>query len=101
MMLATGLRTAKQNHVKVTFGGQLMVDALIRIDEYADPVRIDYFSLCGQSKGQVQLGILQWVGQEACMIMAAPGQPRPTDFACVAGSGYTLSRWRPKTTQGG
>ena len=33
MMLPTGLRTATQNQVKVTFGGQLMVDALVRVDE--------------------------------------------------------------------
>jgi uncharacterized protein (TIGR03067 family) len=100
MMVATGLRTATQNQVKVTFGGQLMVDALARIDERADPIHIDYFNRCGQAKGQVQLGIIQWVGQEACITMAAPGRPRPTDFTCPAGSGRTLSRWRPTTSQG-
>jgi uncharacterized protein (TIGR03067 family) len=100
MMLPTGLRTATQNQVKVTFGGQLMVDALVRIDERADPIYIDYFNRCGQAKGQVQLGIIQWIGQEACIIMAAPGHPRPTDFACPAGSGCTLSRWRLKTSRG-
>jgi uncharacterized protein (TIGR03067 family) len=100
MMLATGLRTATQNQVKVTFGGQLMVDALARVDERADPIHIDYFNRGGQAKGQVQLGIMRWVGHEACIIMAAPGQPRPTDFACPAGSGYTVSRWRPRKSRG-
>jgi uncharacterized protein (TIGR03067 family) len=99
MMLATGLRTATQNQVKVTFGGQLMVDALVRIDERPDPIHIDYFNRCGQAKGKVQLGIIQWVGQEACIIMAAPGHPRPTDFTCTAGSGRTLSRWWPRTSK--
>jgi uncharacterized protein (TIGR03067 family) len=100
MMLATGLRTATQNQVKVTFGGQLMIDALARIDDRADPIHIDYFNQCGQAKGQAQLGIMKWVEHEVCIIMAAPGQPRPTDFVCTAGSGRTLSRWRPKARKG-
>ena len=100
MMVATGLRTATQNQVKVTFAGQLMVDALVRIDERADPIRIDYLNQSGQAKGQVQLGIIQWVGQDACIIMAAPGHPRPTEFTCPTGSGRTLSRWRPKNSRG-
>jgi uncharacterized protein (TIGR03067 family) len=96
-MVGTGRRTATQNQVKVSFGGQLMVDALARIDERSDPVHIDYFNRCGQAKGQVQLGIIQWIGDEACINMAGPGQPRPTDFTCASGSGRTLSRWRAGT----
>src|SRR5262245_30259648 len=38
MMLATGLRSATENQVKVTFGGQLMVHALVRIDERTEPI---------------------------------------------------------------
>jgi uncharacterized protein (TIGR03067 family) len=96
MMLGTGLRSGTENQVKVTFGGQLMIDALVRIDERADPIHIDYLHQCGHVKGQVQLGIMQWVGDDLCTVMAAPGQPRPTDFACPVGSERTLSRWRPK-----
>ena len=100
MMLPTGLRTATQNQVKVTFGGQLMVDALVRIDERADPIYIDYFNRCGQAKGQVQLGIIQWVGEEACIIMAR-ARPPPAERLCVPSrQRRTLSRWRPKTGRG-
>ncbi len=100
MMLATGLRIAAQNQVKVTFGGQLMVDALARVDEREHPIHINYFNRYGQAKGQVQLGILQWVGEEVWINIAAPGQPRPTDFTCPPSSGRTLSRWRPRMSRG-
>jgi uncharacterized protein (TIGR03067 family) len=100
MMLAMGRRETKQNQVKVIFGGQVMVDALARVDESHDPVHIDYLNRGGQAKGQVQLGVLKWVGDEACINMAAPGRPRPADFTCPPGSGCTLSRWRPRADPG-
>ncbi len=95
-MLTTGLRSATQNQVKITFGGQLMVHALVRIDETADPMHVDYYNLCGMAKGSVQEGVMKWVGDDACFNMSAPGQARPTDFTCPAGSGRTLSQWRPR-----
>jgi len=58
---------------------------------------VDYYNLAGAAKGTVQQGIMTWTGADACFCMAAPGQPRPTDFECPAGSGRTYSRWRPKT----
>jgi hypothetical protein len=96
-MLKTGLRSAHENEVKVTFGGQLMIHALVRINEIADPIEVDYYSLCDRTKGVVQHGIMRWLGEVACFHMAAAGQPRPKDFTCAPGSGGTLSHWRPKS----
>jgi uncharacterized protein (TIGR03067 family) len=93
-MSATGRRTATKNELKVFFGGQLMIHALMRIDESTNPVQIDYYNLAGPTKGTIQCGIMQWMKDEACSCMAPPGAPRPTDFACPAGSGQTLSQWR-------
>jgi uncharacterized protein (TIGR03067 family) len=93
-MLSTGLRSGKQNELKVTFGGQLIIHALVRINENADPIQIDYYSLCGPTKGTIQHGIMQWIGDDACFNMASAGQPRPNDFNCPAGSGRLLSQWR-------
>jgi len=93
MMLATALRSARQNEVKITFGGQLMMHALIRIDESSDPIGIDYYNLCG-AKGTVQQGILRWFGNEVCFCTAAPSDNRPTDFVAPSGSGRMLSQWR-------
>ena len=40
--------------------------------------------------------LLKWLGEEVCFCMAAPGDPRPGDFTCAAGSGRTFSQWRLK-----
>jgi uncharacterized protein (TIGR03067 family) len=93
-MSATGRRSAVNNEVKVSFGGQLMIYALVRINESADPIQVDYYNLGAPLKGVLQHGIMQWIGANACFCMAAPSTPRPTDFTCPPGSGHTLSQWR-------
>jgi uncharacterized protein (TIGR03067 family) len=94
MMLTTGRRTAKGNEIQIRFGGQVMIHALVRINEKAGPVEVDYFNLTGPVKGAIQLGIMEWRGDVVCFCMAATGQARPTDFGCEKGSGRTLSHWR-------
>ena len=96
MMVRTGLRVAKKNEIKISFGGRAMIEALVKLDESQSPVAVDYFNLGGMCKGTVQHGIFHWAGEEACFCMGAPGQPRPTDFTCATGSGRTLSRWQRK-----
>jgi uncharacterized protein (TIGR03067 family) len=96
MMLRTGLRIATKNEIKISFGGQTMIHALVRLDESIDPVQVDYLNIGGACNGTVQHGLLEWVGNEPCFCMAAPGHPRPHDFTCSAGSQRTLSQWRLK-----
>jgi uncharacterized protein (TIGR03067 family) len=96
MMLRTGRRLAVKNEVKISFGGQTMIHALVRLDETTEPTHIDYYNLGGGSEGAIQLGLLKWVGDEACFCMAAPGDPRPADFTCLAGSCRIFSQWRRK-----
>ncbi|MBL9208088.1 MAG: TIGR03067 domain-containing protein [Opitutaceae bacterium] len=96
MMLRTGARAATKNEIKISFGGRIMIHALVRLDETQDPVAVDYFNLDGLAKGFVQLGILRWEGAVACFCMASPGQVRPAEFTSPAGSGRTLSRWKPQ-----
>jgi uncharacterized protein (TIGR03067 family) len=96
MMLRTGRRSAKQNELTISFGGQTMIHALVRIDEQNDPMHVDYYNLDGPPKGTTQHGIVKWFGDEACFCMANPGHPRPADFTSPAGSGRTLSQWRKK-----
>jgi uncharacterized protein (TIGR03067 family) len=95
-MIATAVRSATQNELKVTVGGQLMIDALVRVDESTDPIAIDYCALGGPIKGTIQQGIIEWIGDDACFVMSPAGQPRPSDFSCPAGSGRILSQWRLK-----
>jgi uncharacterized protein (TIGR03067 family) len=93
-MCATGQRSASNNEVKISFGGKVMIHALVRVDDRADPVSVDYYNLAGPAKGTVQHGIMQWMGDEACFCMAAPDRPRPADFGAPAGTGRTFSQWR-------
>ena len=94
MMIRTGLRVATKNEVKISFGGQMMIHALVRIDESTDPMQVDYYNIGGACAGSLQYGLLKWVEDEACFCMAAPGQPRPSDFTCPPGSQRTISQWR-------
>lgn len=96
MLLGFGVRSTSRNEMKVSFGGQTMVHALMKFDETSDPVRVDYWLLAGAAKGTVQQGLFQWIGEEACFCMAAPGRPRPPAFQSPPGSEVTLSRWRRK-----
>lgn len=93
-MLKTGRREARRNEVKISFGGQTMIHALVRIDESTTPTHVDYFSLIPATKGVVQEGIMEWRGDDACFCMSPHGRPRPADFECPRGSGRTLSCWR-------
>lgn len=92
--LPFGSRTVAGNEVKVVFGGQVMVHAKVRIDEETAPMAVDYLNLGGASKGKISLGIMDWVGDEARFLMAAPGCPRPSSFAATPEKGHTLSQWR-------
>jgi uncharacterized protein (TIGR03067 family) len=94
--LAFGSRINAGNETKVVFGGQVMVHAKMRFDESTTPVAVDYLNLAGAAKGKVSLGIMDWVGDEVRFLIAAPGAPRPRDFA-EKSKGLTLSRWRKKT----
>jgi uncharacterized protein (TIGR03067 family) len=94
MMLAMGARSVVGNEVKVVFGGQVMVHVKVRMDETQSPIAVDYLNVGQFSTGQISLGVMEWIGDEVQFCMAAPGQPRATDFSCEKGSGRTLSRWK-------
>jgi len=95
-MLKTAQRIALRNEVTISFGGQVMIRALVRFNEAADPIEIDYYNMCGAMNGTIQHGVMKWIGEDACLNMAAPGQPRPADFNAPMGSGRTFSQWRLK-----
>jgi uncharacterized protein (TIGR03067 family) len=96
VVTGTGKRVAAKNELKVWFGGQLMIHALVRIEESKSPMEVDYLHQAGPLAGTVQYGIMRWEGEEVVVSMSAPGTARPGDFSCGAGRGETLSRWRRK-----
>jgi uncharacterized protein (TIGR03067 family) len=91
--LSFGSRTMAGNEMKVIFGGQTMVHAKVRVDGSVTPIAIDYLSLKGKETGIVSRGILEWIGDEFRVLMAAPGEPRPAAFGAPSKT-QTLSRWR-------
>jgi len=93
--LSFGYRTTTGNEMKVVFGGQVMAHAKMKINESASPIAVDYLNLSGSAKGKISLGLMDWIGDDVRFLIAAPGAPRPKDFA-ASGKGLTLSRWRKK-----
>jgi uncharacterized protein (TIGR03067 family) len=91
--LPFGSRTSAGNEAKVVFGGQVMLHVKMRIDDTQLPVAVDYLHLRGPDKGQVSLGIMEWLGEEVRFLIAAPGQRRPSSFA-TPGAAETLSHWK-------
>jgi uncharacterized protein (TIGR03067 family) len=97
--LSFGSRIGVRNEAKVVFGGQVMLEVKMRIDETVMPIAVDYLHLRGRDKGKVSKGILQWVGDEVCFLIAASGQERPADFSSYDGSGLILSQWKRAAAQ--
>jgi uncharacterized protein (TIGR03067 family) len=90
--LLHGSRTMTDNRVVVVFGGQTMIDALVRIDESVTPIAIDFLHLTGRDAGTIAFGIAAWEGDELCLVTAATGAPRPVSLEAPPKG--TLSRWR-------
>jgi uncharacterized protein (TIGR03067 family) len=95
--LPFGSRIGTRNEAKVVFGGQVMLHVKMRIDDTVTPIAVDYLHLHGRDKGRVSRGIMQWIADEVCFLIAAPGEDRPTDFASFNGAKSTLSQWKRAT----
>jgi uncharacterized protein (TIGR03067 family) len=88
-------RVTKGNETTVTANGHVFLSARISIDPTQAPKTIDYLLTSGQARGKTQLGIYQLDGDRLTVCFARPNQKRPTDFTAPAGSGRTLSVWKP------
>ena len=82
-----GHRVGTGNETRVVFGGQTMLHARVRIDERTTPMAVDHLLLDGGTKGQVSLGLLEWIGDQPRFLMAAAGGPRPASFDVPLGRG--------------
>jgi uncharacterized protein (TIGR03067 family) len=92
--LAFGARTSTRNEAKVVFGGQVMLHVKMRIDTNVVPTAVDYLHLNGRGRGQLSKGIMQWIDDDVCFLIAAPGQERPIDFVSFDEPGLRLSQWK-------
>ena len=89
-----GRRVGQGAETTVSFGNQLWMKARARFDSSQDPMAIDYLHTAGSAEGQIQLGIMEWIGEDARFCLAEPGRARPKEFQSAPGSGRTLSVWR-------
>jgi uncharacterized protein (TIGR03067 family) len=94
--LPYGFRSHAGAETKVAFGGQTMLHAKVRFNEATAPIEVDYLHLAGKGKGSTSHGLFRWDGEEAVYCVGAPGEPRPSDFSCDAGSCRIFSRWKRK-----
>lgn len=78
----------------VMAGPQTMLKAAFTIDPSASPRRIDYENLEGPNARRKQAGIFRVDGDVLEICMAAPGKPRPSEFASSKGDGRSYTSWR-------
>jgi uncharacterized protein (TIGR03067 family) len=90
-MLKYGRRTATANEVTVKFGPQIVLKARYAVDRSHTPMTMDYVL----ADGRLQHGVWALEGNRLTTCFGAPGQPRPWEFASIAGDGRTLTVWTP------
>lgn len=93
-MVRTGKRVVDGDHTLVCFGATVLLEATFKVDATRTPRTIDHVLLSGPHAGQKQLGIYEVDRHVFRTSFAAPGAPRPTDFATRRGDGRTLSSWK-------
>ena len=87
-------RTTRGNRTTVLAGPQVMMKVEFSIDPSQSPQAIDYLNLAGANKGKTQRGIFDLSGDVLRVCVAAPGDPRPAEFASVPGDRRTFTVWK-------
>lgn len=87
-------RVTRGNLTTVLAGPQVMMKVEFSIDSAQSPKAIDYLNLVGANKGKRQSGIFELAAGVLRVCVAAPGDPRPAEFASVPGDGRTLTVWK-------
>ncbi|MEO6325124.1 MAG: TIGR03067 domain-containing protein [Thermoanaerobaculia bacterium] len=92
--VAGGKRVMVGPRTTVTFGPQVILDALTRVDASSEVLAVDYLHVGGPTRGAVQRAIARQRDDELELCMSTAGAARPTEFRSTAGSGWTLSVWK-------
>lgn len=91
---AGGRRVVDGDRVTVRFGGDVFLDATIRIDSRTLPKAVDYTFTAGPNPGKLQLGVYELDGDLLRVCSAPPGKARPTEVSTSAGDMRTYSEWK-------
>ena len=87
-------RITRGDTTMVVAGPQTMLKATFTLDMSIEPHGIDYVNLEGANKGRRQAGIFSLRDGTLSICMAAPGKPRPADFASKPREGRSFTTWR-------
>jgi uncharacterized protein (TIGR03067 family) len=83
-------RTVEKDHVVWKRDGKSFAGTRIELDPSRDPKAIDVIPDGGKDRGERVPGIYKLEKDTLTICMAAPGQPRPSEFKAEKGSGRTL-----------
>jgi uncharacterized protein (TIGR03067 family) len=86
-------RVTNGNLTTVLAGPQVMLKATFTLDASVAPRAIDYVNVGAPNKGKRQAGIYELTGGTLRICMAAPGKPRPREFASAKGDGRSFTTW--------
>lgn len=78
----------------VMAGPQVMLKATFTLDLSLNPPGVEYKNLARPHAGKSQLGIFELAGGTLKICMAAPGRPRPAEFASKKKDGRSYTTWR-------
>jgi uncharacterized protein (TIGR03067 family) len=87
-------RIATGDETLVMLGESTFMRAKFAVDPAKKPKAIDYTMLEGPNKGQKQLGIYEFDGENLKFCFASAGKERPTEFTSPEGSGRVASVWK-------
>jgi uncharacterized protein (TIGR03067 family) len=87
-------RIATGDETLVMLGESTFMRAKIAVDPAKKPKAIDYTLLEGPNKGQKQLGIYEFDGENLKFCFSSSGKERPTEFTSPDGSGRVASVWK-------
>lgn len=86
----TGRRVVQGNHLMVTMGGQVILEATYGADRAATPKTLEYLL----RNGSLQYGIWEFDGNTLRTCLGAIDKDRPTEFDSTKGDGRILTAWR-------
>jgi uncharacterized protein (TIGR03067 family) len=78
------------NKWMIKVGDRTVATGIIKIDATKSPKQIDVMDASGTKNEKTRLGIYELDGDTYKYCIAAPGKPRPTEFASSVGTRHSL-----------